>query len=444
MSTLEDFVTVNITTTSQSPSQVGFGTPLVCGYHTAFLDKVRTYTKLSDIVADGITSTGVGAGIYWAAAKIFSQNPKVTKVKVGKRTNAFTQVIVITPTSTTQNDVEAFDIGPLGGTITTLSRTIPGASSIAAECTALKALIDGLALAVTVTTPGSANVTITANTPGALFNINNRTSNLTLFNATALPAGLATDLDAIRAADDDWYAGCLDSNSKAEVVAVAAWFETQFKIFGYDTADTACGAGTAGNVMLTLQTSAYFRTFGLFDSKELLSYGGAGWIGEELPFAPGSSTWALKTIKAVTVDVLSATQNQQVLAANGNTYTKVAGLSVTNPGKSAAGEYIDIAIGRDWLQARLKERIFGALYGARKVPYTDGGIAIIKNEVNGQLQEGIRATYLSNNPAPNVLAPLAKDVPTVDKTNRTLNNVTFTATLAGAIHAANISGTISV
>jgi len=443
LSTLEDFVTVNITTISQSPSQVGFGTPLVAGYHTAFLDKVRTYTKLSDLVADGITSSGVGAGIYHAASKIFSQNPKVQKIKVGKRTNPFTQVIDLTPTSATQGDIYSFDFGELGLSIFTLTRTVPGASSIAAECVAIKALIDGLALGVTVTTPGSAKVTVTANTPGKLFNVKNRTVNLKIFDATALPAGLSTDLDQIRAFDDDWYAVCLDSNSKAEVVSVAAWTETQFKIFGYHTADTDCSAGVGGNVALTLKASNYFRTFGLFDSKELLSYAAAGWIGEELPFIPGSSTWALKTIKAVTTDVVSASEQTQLVTANLNSYTAVAGLSVTWKGVSAAGEFIDIAVGRDWLQARLKERVFGALYGARKVPYTDGGIAIIKNEVNGQLQIAIRTGFLAADPAPVVIAPLAKDVPLVDKTNRVLNNVTFSATLAGAIHAVTINGTIS-
>jgi hypothetical protein len=42
------------------------------------------------------------------------------------------------------------------------------------------------------------------------------------------------------------------------------------------------------------------------------------------------------------------------------------------------------------------------------------------------------------------MAPKVKDVSSADRANRVLPDVTFSATLAGAIHAVEILGTISV
>ena len=56
MSTLTQFANVSITSATQTPSRVGFGTPLVLGYFTAWPDRVRTYSSLTAMVADGINS----------------------------------------------------------------------------------------------------------------------------------------------------------------------------------------------------------------------------------------------------------------------------------------------------------------------------------------------------------------------------------------------------
>ncbi len=299
---------------------------------------------------------------------------------------------------------------------------------------------------VTVTTPSSAKVTITANQPAELFDVANWTGNLALTDQTAVGGTLATDLDAIKAEDNDWYGLGLAYNSKAYVQAGAAWVEPNLKLFAYNSSDTACGDGSSTtDVMAAIKASAYFKTFGLYSGNELLSYSGFAWICEELPFAPGSSTFALKTLRGVPVDnAVTTTQQGIILGKNGNVYEAVAGFNVTNPGKSAAGEYVDIAFGRDWLIARLKERVFGLLVAVRKVPYTDTGVDLVVSGVKAQLQDGITATFLAADPAPVVTAPKVKDIAQSDRANRLLPNVTFSATLAGAIQAVNISGTISV
>jgi hypothetical protein len=110
----------------------------------------------------------------------------------------------------------------------------------------------------------------------------------------------------------------------------------------------------------------------------------------------------------------------------------------------AQGEFIDIVRGIDWLTSRIQEFVYSVLVNNPKVPYTDAGITAIEAQVKRALQLGISNNFIASDPAPIVTVPKAADVPTIDKTNRILKNVKFQATLAGAIHAVNITGTVTV
>lgn len=447
---LSDFVTVTITSATRTPTRAGFGTPLVLGYHTAWPDRVRTYQTLTDMAADGITATGVSAATYWTAAAIFSQNPRVKQIKVGRRTNAWTQIVKLIVTTATAGTVYKFSIGPIGGSATAFQYTVPLASSIAATVTALKALVDAVGLAITtVSADGNTSLQCTANVAGQMFVYAGRNPELQIMDATAAPAAISSDLDACRIADDDWYGFHLDSSSKAECLLAAAWTEPQLKIFFASTSDTENGTiGVASTLLKQLKAAAYFRTSTWVDGAVCPSFLGAGIMGEEFPFPPGTSTYLGKTLAGITVDNPSSTFEGEVVAQNGNVYTSVLGINVTRPGKSAAGEFIDIAVGRDWLVARLKESIFGIIAGNRRVPYTNGGVAMLRGGALGVLKraQGSLASpgFLDPEVEPVVTAPLVADVDPADRAARVFNNLTFSAKISGAIHAANLNGTISV
>lgn len=51
---LEDIASVTISSTSAQPTRAGFGTPLLAAYHTKNVDRVRSYTSLTALVADGL------------------------------------------------------------------------------------------------------------------------------------------------------------------------------------------------------------------------------------------------------------------------------------------------------------------------------------------------------------------------------------------------------
>lgn len=439
---LSDFVTVTITTTPQMPSQTGFGTPLVMGYHTLYVDRVRAYSNLDEATDDGLTSTGVGAGAYWALAAIFAQNPRPPQALLGRRTNAFTQSLRIVPTTAVQGSLIRLQFGELGGEMSQISYEVPGSSSVALIIDQLKIQIDALNLDVT-TTDNATSLDIVADVAGTLFNIKNRV-NVTLQDRTALPADLDDDIDAVSAENDEWYGIGLDSNSKAEIEAVAAQIETKKKLFFTGCADSDVATSATDDVMSDLSDDGLFRTNFFYNGRDLLSYTGIAAMAENFPYAPGSSTYTFKTLAGVTVDVLSSTEKGYIQGKNGNVYIEVARTKNTHKGVSAAGEFIDIAVGRDWLQARLEESVFGALRAARKIPYTDAGVDLIKGAVRGPLQAGVRNGFLAETPKYTVTAPKVADVDITDRQNRLLPDVKFGANLAGAIIAVQLSGTISV
>ena len=96
----------------------------------------------------------------------------------------------------------------------------------------------------------------------------------------------------------------------------------------------------------------------------------------------------------------------------------------------------------DWLKARLQENTWFLLVNTRKVGYTAAGAASIEAAVRQTLAEGIQVGGLASDPEPVVTVPNVLSLSSVQRASRVLPNVTFTARLAGAIRAINISGTV--
>ena len=244
----------------------------------------------------------------------------------------------------------------------------------------------------------------------------------------------------------DSYVGGVDSNSEAEILAAAAWIEARKKIFLCNTSDTEVVDNVVtSDVMSDLQSFAYARTAIMYSQVRLLNWSGAAWGGNRLPSDPGSSTWAFKTLAGVQVDQnLTGGQASVIESKGGNHYTVVAGVNITRYGIMASGEFIDIVRGIDWLDQRIKERIFGVLINNPKVPYTDTGVDLMRSQVLAQLNQGVGVGLLSPDPAPVVTAPKVADIDPADRANRILPDINFQATLAGAIHKLIISGVLSV
>jgi hypothetical protein len=167
---------------------------------------------------------------------------------------------------------------------------------------------------------------------------------------------------------------------------------------------------------------------------------------------PGGETWALKQLAGVKVDALTETEYTVLKAKNVNTFERFRNLSLTQNGKVAAGEWIDVIRFRDFLEEEIKVNVVNAMINRNKVPYTDAGIAIIEAAIRqalarGQATGGIAPTEYDENGNENlgytVTVPLAANISPNQKASRILEDVQFTARLAGAIHVVEIDGSLT-
>lgn len=430
---LADIVNITITNETRTPTQEGFGTPLIATYHTRWVDRVRSYTGLAGMLTDGFVA---GDPAYKIASVCFSQNTRPMKIKIGRRAIAPSQSVVLTVTSATVGLIYVITVNG-----TALSYTVPGAATTTTIATALAALIDALSGAVAAS--AVAVITVTPQVATTLVSFEAWNTELTVLDNTNDP-GITTDLDAIASADNDWYGLLLDSNSKNEALAAAAWTEARGKLCVVQSGDTVALASGGTDVLNSLKTSAYARTAGILHLSICAQWIAAGLMSQRFTAQPGSDTWAFKTVAAVaTCRELSSTERANVLAKNATVYEVDAGIAVTYEGKVGAGEWIDVVRGLDWLRARIRERIFGKLVASPKVSYTQAGIDAFGDELLGALRVAASVGLLTDDSL-SVVAPKIKDVSAADKGARRLNNLQWSAKLAGAIHGLDVGGTVSV
>src|SRR5690606_12233769 len=149
--------------------------------------------------------------------------------------------------------------------------------------------------------------------------------------------------------------------------------------------------------------------------------------------------------------------SQKVTATDRNVtlFDAIRNFSVTQGGRVAAGEWIDVIRLRDQLVESIKVSVAGMLVRATnssgKVPYTDAGIQLVVNAIRDPLDLNVRRggiapeeldEYGNVIPSYTISAPRNSQVPTNDKANRILRDVKFTARLAGAIHVVEVRGSL--
>jgi hypothetical protein len=258
---------------------------------------------------------------------------------------------------------------------------------------------------------------------------------------------------AITKYDNDWYGWALTSRNSADILAAAAWTETVRKLFG--TAIAEPGAYNPDSVSDTgylLYNDNYYRTFWFYHEKANTDFPETAVFARCFSILPGGETWANKKLAAVTADNLTEGQYQAISKKNGNTFERFRNVAITQNGKVAAGEWIDVIRFRDWLQEEITVNVFNALINRDKIPYTDEGIAIIEAQIRQALELGVRRGGIApdeydedgnTNYGYTISVPLAANISANQKASRVLNDVEFTARLAGAIHVINITGSLT-
>lgn len=267
---------------------------------------------------------------------------------------------------------------------------------------------------------------------------------------------LATISDVLENAleTDGWYCICPVGLSSEQVLEVIQWTETQNKICGYIDNDPDAPIVQAG---------LYYRSFPVFakESADQLDndipaenkYGMAVAVAAKaMNFHAGEETWALKQLATVSPAKLKSTFIKKLEAANITYLLTIASRNITQGGKVNAGEWIDIIRFRDWQQYDMQVRVVNLLVVNPKIPYTDGGIGSVDNQMKASLRDGQKYGGISPteydsdgnvNPGFVTSVPLAADITSTKKASRVLSDCTWSARLAGAIHAVEIGGRLT-
>ena len=442
---LEQIVSIAISLQSSGLSQQGFGTPLILGYTPTWVERTRTYSDIDGVSADFATT----APEYRAAAVLFSQPIRPDQVVIGRGTNKPTQRYKISVTTVASSKAYSVSVNGTAYTFTsdptaTNDEIATGIqAAIAAACTAAGAT------AVVAGGVGTQYVEVTGNAAGNWFSIGVGDIAYLKLVQDHVDPGIAADLAAIKLENNDWYALGTLYNSSACSLAAAAFAEANGKLYVVATVDSEVATvaeSLATDVAKLLKTAAYFRTAVVYHHSPI-AFCDSAWEGRCLPLTPGSETWAFKTLATVPATTLTDTQKANIAAKNANYYTTIAGrnmvLGTSNGGIVSGGEFIDTIRFRDWLQARMQERLVLLFASADKVPYTDPGIAKVEAEVRAQLDDGITAGGLAPEPY-TVTVPKAASAAPADRAARILRNVKFSARLAGAIQKIVIQGVLTV
>lgn len=435
MSEIDSIVSVEIVANTVTPTQPGFGTALSLTYHTRFTDQYRVYTETADMLADGFSTQDRA---YKQLRALFSQSPRPEQAIVGRLPAAPSFAYTVTVTSAVEGQHVKVSVLDTAGTRNDIDYTIPAAATTATVATAVAALID--ALTGVAASAVAAVITVTPETPGFRPDCS-RSLNCTITETTA-DADYDTELSALQLVNDDWYFVLTDSDSDANVTAVAAWVLDKTKLYAYQTNDAReiLGTSVTGAALAAANNN---RTFGIYqyDPSEMSA---AAWVGYGAAQTPGFVTWCHKQLTGVTATPLTTTQKLNLETNDLNHYMTVAGVSRTRQGTVASGEYIDIIHGLDALEADLQASVDAVLISNGKVPYTAHGLDLIANAVLGSLKrfEGDQALLVTGSSI--VIMPELSAIPAIDKSNRILRNVKFQAVLQGAIHKVEIRGTVTL
>jgi hypothetical protein len=429
-------ISVEITRTDSTLARQAFDTILFACSHD--LPGPRTFSVAS---IDEAEDQGLTVADYpWInrqISTIFSQDPRPDSLLIGRRDLPPTQIISVVPVVFGEGYVYSVPIED-----ETATYEVQSGDVLADIIAGLVLAIDALTGPVNATDVTSTSMTIACTTVGRILSIELDPAVFVVTDATVDP-GIATDLSAILAQNENFYGVLIDSNSRAEVEAVAAWVETRDRLFVADANESSVlDPASTTDLFTELNGLERLRTGLLYNGGNIGQAYGAAWMAKLFAaFEPGVATWAFKTLAGVTAYELTSAQAGSIDDKKGNRYVELHGRSITMYGFVCSGEYLDIVHGLDWLRARLTERAFLLLVTNPKLPYTDKSIAVVKSAVSEILQEAVDVGLLASF---SVSAPTAAEVSAAERAERLLPRVNFIAQLAGAIHRIDVIGTVSV
>jgi len=448
MAKIDRIVNVAISLNTTAIKEQSFSDLLVLGAHALGVNRIMVVTEPGELLDLGIAQNDP---LYVAVRDAFKQIPTVTRVFVGRRqvdTSRFTVA-----TASLSDYSVALTWCDAVGDIKTAQASVAGEANSTPQtiATALVAAITAAGAPVTAVAVG-AEISVTANETGQAVSVAVK-GNLHLAAPTSTETPSAA-LNACLRESADWYGVALASRVESDVLDAAEWVESNERLFGVSSDQAGIiDAAVSSDIASKCQQKQYFRTHVWYHGQARTEALEAAIAANRFTYYPGGETWANARLAGVTYDNLAEGQALAAHAKNANTFEQMRNFAVTQNGKVAAGEWIDVIRGRDWLAEQVKINVASQLINADgKVPYTDAGIQVIVNGIRQALMLGQSRGLIAPDeiddagrkiPGFVITVPRAASISSNDKANRILRDLKFSARLAGAIHVAEIKGNLT-
>ncbi len=294
---------------------------------------------------------------------------------------------------------------------------------------------------------------------GTLLNIEYGSS--ALANGTSAETVTAA-LNAISQKNNAYYGIALEKsmrektlvNSEVAVTAAASFAEANSKMFGTTTNTATAITASTTDILTALALAEYNNTFCVYSST-IAEYPECSVMGRlfTVDYTPANSaiTLMFKQLPGITQENLSSSEASILIGKGGNVFDSVGGNAMYTAGQQVNGRFTDEVHALAWLKSELENEVFAAMYlASTKIPYTNGGVAILVQAMRGVLDRAYAGDVLGEGQlsdgtiVPNgyIITTLpVSQVPTADKEQRLYNYLGFKALGSGAIHGVTINGT---
>jgi hypothetical protein len=456
---LENIVKVTIARQTRVPSVKSFSEHLVVdefspvGISPVFDPdhRVRVFGSLDEIAAAGFPADGF---IYRAASKQYSQSPHIGNLYVGWKIPGglnLTTGVLSAPFVTgniitwTVNDV----------TMPELSFAEEGSSEKVVDAMAA-AINEEFGTAMQAKKVDPLTITIYGAAASVSVTVQNGSSQPTMtFSGAVIPADAnwTAALSKIKEQNNNWYAISVSARQMANQEECAQWIQANEKLGILTSGDDLIPNEETGDIAAWAKFSNFDRVAVFYHPDAKLADASvdalpaidpipeAAYFGKMLTKHPGSATWKFRELQSVPTYDLTQGQVSNVEAKNATWYMSTADVPMTSNGQVAAGEFIDVIHGLDWLKALIQNYVFVPMVQQDKIPYTDEGVQMIVSPLRKALDEAVTHGLLASY---DVTYPKVADIAATYKGQRTLPDINFTGVLAGAIHRTIINGTITL
>ena len=446
---ISDIISVAIAIQDSTPKAVAFDTPVIVAKAPFVGGRLYNATPsgLAAMVTDGFATY---SRAYQLGSAMAAQTGGVASFYVWSRVAQQTHVCDFTVdiTKTAVGSVLSFDLSYQGVTstieVTVVTNTVNAILDlIEAAIDASAAGIAGVGVAADNAT--ATKLTLTADTAGDFFLIDLAGEQaISLEDVSVAGTNFADELTAMKAAlGESVYGLLIDGFSETEINIAADFAVSNLMLFLGQSADAEIlETGQTDDVASDLDGDTNHRAAVCF-TRNMSGDWAAGLMSQMLAVQAGSATWAFKQIAGATADVLSTTHFNAARAKHALLYTTDRGEAHTWDGFAASGRFFDLTHGSDFLKADIETRVYQQFLNRPKIPFNATGLSIIETAIRGALSNAETNLQLIE-PGWFVTLPSLVGYSTVDKGNRLLRTVEFSAVLTGAIHRVTVAGTLTL